>query len=286
MSLVNLNSVLAPAFSKGYGVGSFNVINSSFVEAVIRAAENRKSPVIVSLAEVHFQYADIRSIAACTRLLAEESSVPVVLNLDHGLSFESTARAVRYGFTSVMFDGSRLDYDENIRQTREIVRMCRQVGISVEAELGAVGGAEAGDSGGTADPTLFTDPVQAGDYVRKTGIDALAVAIGNVHGKYKGDPCLDFERLSAIKNRAGIPLVLHGGSGISDDDFRRAIKCGIAKVNFYTEMARKALVGSEEYLKNVSNYYNSFDGMNQVIRDTVREVVEERIEVFGGSGKA
>jgi fructose-bisphosphate aldolase, class II len=286
MSLVNLSSVLVPAFNKGYGVGSFNVIDSRFVESVINAAENRKAPVIVSLAEVHFQYADIRSIASCTRLLAEESSVPIVLNLDHGLSFETVAKAVRYGFTSVMFDGSRLEYEENIRQTREIVKLCGAVGVSVEAELGAVGGAEAGDAGGTADPELFTDPVQAKDFVAKTGIDALAVAIGNVHGKYKGDPCLDFERLLEIKHLTGIPLVLHGGSGISDDDFRRAANSGIAKINFYTEMARTALVRTEEFIQGISNYYTSFDTMNQVISDTVREVVEERINVFGSSNKA
>lgn len=286
MSLVNLNRVLTPAINYGYGVGSFNVINSSFIESVIGAAENRRAPVIVSLAEVHFQYGDMRSVAACTRALAEEAQVPVVLNLDHGLSFESVAKAVRYGFTSVMFDGSRLEYGENIRQTREIVRLCKPVGVSVEAELGAVGGAEAGDSGGTADPFLFTDPVQAGDFVRETGIDALAVAIGNVHGKYKGEPCLDFDRLTAIRKSTGIPLVLHGGSGISDDDFRKAIRCGIAKINFYTEMARMALVRTESYIKGVSNYYNSFDNMNQVIRDTAREVVEERLEVFGSINRA
>jgi len=286
MSLVNLGSVLLPAFSNGYGVGSFNVINSTFVEGVIQAAENRRAPVIVSLAEVHFQYGDLRSIAAVTRSLAAEAGVPVVLNLDHGLSFESVARAVRYGFTSVMFDGSRLDYSENVRNTKEIVRLCRPLGVSVEAELGAVGGSEAGEAGGTADPSLFTDPDQAGEFVRDTGIDALAVAIGNVHGKYKGDPCLDFTRLRAIRERAGIPLVLHGGSGISDDDFRKAVSCGIAKINFYTEMARQALLETEKYLQGVTNYYTSFDNLNQSIRETVRRTVEERIGVFGACGRA
>ena len=286
MSLVNLGTVLLPAFEKGYGVGSFNVINSTFVESVIRAAEMKNSPVIVSLAEVHFKYADIRSIASSTRILAAESPVPVVLNLDHGLSFETVALAVRYGFTSVMFDGSRLSYEENIRATREIVRMCSPAGVSVEAELGAVGGAEAGDSGGTADPDLFTDPSQAGEFVAETGIDALAVAIGNVHGKYKGEPCLDFDRLSEIRKQAGIPLVLHGGSGISDDDFRRAVRCGISKINFYTEMARQALLESEKYIKGIINYYSSFDDMNQVIGDTVLDVVQGRIEVFGSNGRA
>jgi len=282
---VNLSTVLDPAFQGGYGVGSFNVIDSALVEAVVSAAEKKKSPVIVSLAEVHFQFADIRSIAACTRALAEESGIPVVLNLDHGLSFESVARAVRYGFTSVMFDGSSLEYEENIRKTREIVKLCKPVGVSVEAELGAVGGAEAGE-GGTADPQLFTDPDQARDFVARTGISALAVAIGNVHGKYKGEPHLDFARLTAIRKEAGIPLVLHGGSGISDQDFQKAIGLGIAKVNFYTEMARQALLKSEEFIKGVTNYYNSFDSMHQVIRDTVEDVVCQRIDVFGSGGRA
>ena len=286
MGLVNLSSVLAPAFKKGYGVGSFNVIDSAFVEGVIAAAKRKKSPVIISLAEVHFQFADIKSIAGATRMLSEDSGIPVVLNLDHGLSFETVAKAVRYGFTSVMFDGSSLDYEENIRRTQEIVRMCAPLGVSVEAELGAVGGAEAGEAGGTADPEMFTDPGQALDFVSRTRIDALAVAIGNVHGKYKGDPCLDFARLSAIRERAGIPLVLHGGSGISDEDFQKAIKLGIAKVNFYTEMARQALIRTEEFLKSVSNYYNSFDAMHQVIRETVEEVVCGRIDVFGSGGRA
>jgi len=286
MGLVDLGSVLHPAFKGGYGVGSFNVIDSNFVEAVIAAAENKNSPIIVSLAEVHFRCADIRSIAATTRALARESSVPVVLNLDHGLSLETIIKAVRYGFTSVMFDGSRLGYEDNVRSTREIAKICKAAGVSVEAELGAVGGAEAGDIGGTADPEFFTDPDQAGDFVAATGIDALAVAIGNVHGKYRGEPFLDFDRLQKIREKSGVPLVLHGGSGISDDDFRRAVNCGIAKVNFYTEMARKALIESEKYISGLKSYYGTFDDLNLVIRESVRQSVEERISVFGSEGKA
>lgn len=285
MALVDLASVLKPAFAGGYGVGSFNVIDSNFVEAVIGAAERKNSPVIVSLAEVHFRYTDIRSIAAVTRELARDVPVPVVLNLDHGLSLDTIIKAVRNGFTSVMFDGSRLSYDENVRSTREVVKVCRAAGVSVEAELGAVGGAEAGDAGGTADPDLFTDPAQAGDFVTATGIDALAVAIGNVHGKYRGEPCLDFDRLRKIREEAGVPLVLHGGSGISDEDFRRAVNCGISKVNFYTEMARRALIESEKYIGGLESYYGTFDDMNLVIKDSVRAAVEERIAVFGSAGK-
>lgn len=286
MSLVDLNAVLMPAMEKRYGVGSFNVINSSLVEAVVEAAIKKNSPVIISLAEVHFQYADLRSIAAATRILAEEAQVPVVLNLDHGLSLETVVRALRYGFTSVMFDGSNLGYEENIKRTREIVRVCRPAGVSVEAELGAVGGAEAGDEGGTADPSLFTDPDQAAEFVTETGIDALAVAIGNVHGKYKGDPCLDFDRLEAIRKKADIPLVLHGGSGISDADFQKAVSFGIAKINFYTEMAKNALVKTDEFLKGIRSYYGGFDEMNQVIKSTIQQVVEDRMNVFGSADRA
>lgn len=160
---------------------------------------------------------------------AARHAIPVVLNLDHGLHFESVVQALRLGFSSVMFDGSTLGYEENVRQTREVVKMCHAVGVSVEAELGAVGGDEGGALYGHADESLFTDPQLARDFVDRTGIDALAVAIGNAHGKYRGEPKLDFPRLDAIRQQAAIPLVLHGGSGISDADFRRAIELGIHK---------------------------------------------------------
>jgi fructose-bisphosphate aldolase class II len=183
-----------------------------------------------------------------------------------------------------MFDGSKLSYEENIRQTAEVVKICHAAGISVEAELGAVGGAEGGALEGAADPRLFTDPGQAADFVRRTGIDALAVAIGNAHGKYKGTPKLDFDRLERIRATAGIPLVLHGGSGIPDDDFRRAISLGIAKINFYTGMSQAALEATAEALKATGKSYNDYPEVLRAVKENVSRVVSGQMDVFGSSG--
>lgn len=185
-----------------------------------------------------------------------------------------------------MFDGSHLEFEENIRQTREVVAMCRQKNISVEAELGAVGGAEGGGLVGTADPAKYTDINQAAIFVEQTGIDALAVAIGNSHGRYKGEPELDFERLWAIRDAVNIPLVLHGGSGISDADFRKAIALGIAKINFFTGMSEAALETTAEYIDASGTQYNDYLKMVNQVKESVATVVAEQMEIFGSKGKA
>ena len=284
MSLVSLKTILDHAFEKHYAVGAFNVINLDFLEAIIAAAEARRSPVILNIAEVHFKYVKLENICPAIRAVAGRSDVPITLNLDHGESFEAVIRAVRNGFTSIMFDGSKLSYEENIRQTAEVVKICHAAGISVEAELGAVGGAEGGALEGSADPKFFTDPGQAADFVRRTGIDALAVAIGNAHGKYKGTPMLDFTRLERIRASAGIPLVLHGGSGISDDDFRRAVSLGIAKINFYTGMSQAALDATTEALKSTGKSYNDYPEVLRTVKENVARVVSGQMDVFGSSG--
>ncbi|MGE5314457.1 MAG: ketose 1,6-bisphosphate aldolase [Acidobacteriota bacterium] len=288
MGLVNLRDILAPAAQNNYAVGAFNVINTEFLEAVVGAAERMRSPVILNLAEVHLTYVDMDVITPAILRRAQRSGVPIALNLDHGLTFETVVKAVRCGFTSVMFDGSHLAYEENVAQTREIATLCHAVNVSVEAELGAVGGSEGGELMGTVNPDLYTDPAQAEDFVRRTGIDALAVAIGNAHGKYRGVPKLDFERLEAISKKTGIPLVLHGGSGIPDDDFRKAIGLGIAKINFFTGMAQAAIdtlknaVGSTD----VELKYNAYPDIMLQIRESVGTVVAEQMRVFGSHGKA
>lgn len=288
MGLVNLRDILAPAAQNNYAVGAFNVINTEFLEAVVGAAERMRSPVILNLAEVHLTYVDMDVITPAILTRAQRSGVPIALNLDHGLTFETVVKAVRCGFTSVMFDGSHLAYEENVAQTREIATLCHAVNVSVEAELGAVGGSEGGELMGTVNPDLYTDPAQAEDFVRRTGIDALAVAIGNAHGKYRGVPKLDFERLEAISKKTGIPLVLHGGSGIPDDDFRKAIGLGIAKINFFTGMAQAAIdtlknaVGSTD----VELKYNAYPDIMLQIRESVGTVVAEQMRVFGSDGKA
>jgi len=284
MSLVNLKTLLDHASANRYAVGAFNVINLDFLEAIIAAAESRRSPVILNIAEVHFKYVKIENICPAIRAVAGRSDVPVCLNLDHGETFEAVIRAVRNGFTSIMFDGSKLAYAENVRQTAEVVKICHAAGISVEAELGAVGGAEGGGLEGSADPRLFTDPVQAADFTVQTGIDALAVAIGNAHGKYKGIPKLDFDRLDRIRKAARVPLVLHGGSGIPDDDFRKAISLGIAKINFYTGMSQAALEATVEALKSTGKSYNDYPEVLKSVREQVGKVVAGQIDVFGSSG--
>jgi len=218
-------------------------------------------------------------------MVAERAEVEVALNLDHGITMEAIHKAIDLGFTSIMFDGSRLEYLENIKQTQSVVEMCRLKGISVEAELGAVGGEEGGGLVGSTDPFRYTDVDQAQEFVRETGIDALAVAIGNSHGKYKGEPCLDFKRLQAIRDVTGIPLVLHGGSGISDEDFRKAISLGIAKINFFTGMSQAALNATRTYLNQGQETYNDYPLMITRVKAAVYETVEQQMQFFGSAGK-
>ena len=254
-----------------------------FLNGILGAAEARRSPIILQIAEAHFSYVDIEQITPAIRHMSERASVPVVLGLDHGLSIETIVRALRAGFSTVMFDGSKLPFEDNVEQTRLVVRIAHAVGVSVEAELGRVGGAEGGEELAVAREEFFTDPEQAKEFVQRTGVDALAIAIGNAHGVYKFEPKLDFDRLMEIKRATGVPLVLHGGSGIPDPDFRRAVQLGISKINFFTEMSREAT----DRVKRMIAEDPKIIGLQDLLlgaKDAIREVVEDRIEVFGSSG--
>lgn len=283
MGLVNVNEVLIHAYTNGYAVGAFNVVNLEFLNGILEAAESKRSPIILQIAEVHFPYVDIEEITPAIKTMADRASVPVVLGLDHAESIETIIRAIRCGFSAVMFDGSKLPFEENVEQTALAVKIGHAVGVSVEAELGQVGGAEGYDGLAVAHEEFFTDPDQAVEFVKRTGLDALAVAIGNAHGLYKGIPKLDFERLETIKRKVGIPLVLHGGSGIPDDDFRRAVKLGISKINFFTEMSREATMRVRRMLEEDPKLIGLQDLMTGV-KESVRETVKDRIEVFGSTG--
>ena len=283
MALANVNDVLRHADQCGYAVGAFNVVSLEFLNGILEAAEAKRSPIILQIAEAHFDYVDFEQITPAIRHMADRASVPVVLGLDHGLSIETIVRTLRAGFTAVMFDGSKLPFEENVEQTRLIVRIAHAVGVSVEAELGRVGGAEGGEELAVAREEFFTDPAQAGEFVERTGVDALAIAIGNAHGVYKFEPQLDFDRLVQIRRAAGIPLVLHGGSGIPDPDFRRAVQLGISKINFFTEMSREAT----DRVKRMIAEDPKIIGLQDLLRgakDTIRDVVADRIEVFGSAG--
>jgi fructose-bisphosphate aldolase, class II len=285
MTLVPLKKVLDEAYKNGYAVGAFNVIDLTFLEAIIDAARQKASPVILNIAEVHFPFVTLENIVPAIKAAAERESIDIVLNLDHGLSMEAIERTIAIGFTSIMFDGSSLSLEENIKQTREVVRMCHANNISVEAEVGAVGGAEGGKLTGAANPAKYTDVNQAKKFVQKTGIDALAIAIGNSHGRYKGKPDLDFNRLREIRDVTGIPLVLHGGSGISADDFRKAISLGISKINFFTGMSEAALKTAANCLATSGEQYNDYPIMLSKIKDSVTKIVAEQMEIFGSQGK-
>ena len=286
MPLINLQKILAPAYQQGYAVGAFNVVNFEFLEAIIVAATAKRSPVILNIAEVHFPYVNLETICPVIKQIAANADIPIALNLDHCLNFNSAVRALQNGFSSIMFDGSKLAYEENVRQTQEIVKMCHAVDVSVEAELGQVGGAEGGGLVGSANAQYFTDPLMAVDFVKQTNVDALAVAIGNAHGFYQGDPQLDFARLQTINEKIARPLVLHGGSGISAKDFKKAIALGIAKINFFTGMASAAMSATNKYLQEAGKLYNDYPEMQRQVKQAVIEVVAAQMEIFGSVNKA
>lgn len=280
MGLVNTVDMLNHAERHSYAVGAFNIVNLEFLNGILEAAEKMRSPVILNIAEVHFPYVNIEQITPAIQYMANNVCVPVVLNLDHGMSVETVVRAIRCGFSSVMYDASKKSMEDNIAETKLVVKMAHAVGVSVEAELGRVGGSEGGGKA-RAQREFFTNPDEAERFVIETGVDALAVAVGNAHGFYEGKPELDFERIETIRRRTGIPLVLHGGSGISDDDFRKAVTCGIRKINFFTEMSklaadrvRELFSGSREYLLHE---------LILEIKDRVRDVVMDRMRVFGSA---
>lgn len=275
--LVNLNEVLYDAQKNHYGVGLFNTTDTDMLEAVIEAAERKRSPVIIGTAEILLPYGELALIGPSTIEAAKRASVPVVAHYDHGLTFERCMEALKLGFSSVMFDGSVKPYAQNIEETREIVRIAHAFGATVEGEIGHVGSAE-----NTADKSRYTTVEEARQYLSDTGVDALAIAIGTAHGAYKTAPQLSFERLREIRSEIDVPLVLHGGSGLSDDDFRQSIANGIAKVNIFTDLCLAGLNGQAEALRLGLDYLKA----RNLKKDYMREAVERKIDLFGSAGKA
>ena len=277
--LVNLNDILKKAQEEHYAVGLFNTTDTDMLEAAIRAAEALRSPIIIGTAEVLLPYGELDLIAPALLDAAKRASVPVVVHYDHGLTFERCLQAIKLGFSSVMFDGSAGDADKNLADTAEIVKIAHAVGVSVEGEIGHVGLAETNDN---ASSDRYTTPEEAETFLAATGVDALAVAIGTAHGAYKTKPCLDLERLRAIRARVDTPLVLHGGSGLSDDDFRNTIRDGVAKVNIHTDLCLAGVRAVGEALEQGMNY---LDMRNHKV-DLVEQAVAEKIRLFGSVGKA
>ena len=283
--LVNMNDVLYDAKKGKYAVGLFNAVNLELARGIIAAAEQTGSPVIMGTAEVLFPYGPLEEVSYYLLPMAKKANVPVVIHLDHGLKKETCLKALELGFTSIMYDCSTDSYDENVRKVKEMADIAHSFGATIEGELGHVGDNEGSAEGSShlADPSaFFTDPKMAKDYVDKTGVDALAIAVGNAHGAYKLPPKLDFERIRTIAKTVDVPLVLHGGSGLTDNDFKQAIKDGISKVNIFTDINIAA----------VKAEFSRFTDMNKGIIDLIPAAVEaikqesmKKMELFDSVGK-
>lgn len=277
--LVNLDYVLKKAQAEHYGVGLFNTTDTDMLEAAISAAEELNSPIIIGTAEVLLPSGELKLIAPSIVAAAKRAKVPVVVHYDHGLTFDRCMEALKLGFTSIMFDGSLGNPEDNIAETREIVKIAHSFGATVEGEIGHVGEAASGDNSVT---DSYTTPKEAAEFIEKTGVDALAIAIGTAHGAYKEKPRLDIERLKEIRKTVDTPLVLHGGSGLSDDDFRNTVREGIAKVNIFTDLCVAGNKAMEEGLAQNLAYLQ--------IRDLkvakIKEVVKNKIMLFGSQNKA
>lgn len=274
--LVTLNEVLKDAQKNKYGVGLFNTVNFEMAKGVIDAAEETQSPVIIGTAEVLLPYAGLEDLTALLLPMAKKAKVPVVLHLDHGLTQDVIIQALKLGFSSIMYDCSAESYENNINNMRYIKKLTDSFGVSLEAELGHVG-ANMGDDG-----SIYTEPEEAKDFAEKTGVDALAVAIGTAHGAYKSTPKLDLERLSQIAEAVSIPLVLHGGSGLSDDDFKNCITRGISKVNIFTDINCAAAKAAVKAYKDGLGMTDLMTHMQKAVKD---ETIK-KMKIFGCCGKA
>lgn len=275
MPLVKMKTLLENAKNKNIGCGAFSIANMEMIRGAIKAAEEMQTPIILQIAEVRLNYSPLHMIGPMMVAAAKQSKVDVAVHLDHGLTLETVKQALDIGFTSVMLDASTLPFEQNIEKTKSVVALTKKYGATVEAELGLVGGSEdgSGDHG-----IRCTDPQDAKVFAENTGIDALAVAIGNAHGNYPVAPKLAFDVLEQIKNNVSIPLVLHGGSGITDEDFQRAISLGIKKVNIATASFNSLTKKVEEYIKSEGKH-NYFD-LNTAMTEGTYQNVKKHIKVF------
>ncbi len=274
--LVTLKNILKIAEAKGIAVGSFNTPNLDSIKAVISAAEELNQPVIIMHAQVHEEMGlcKMEEIAPIMLFMAERASVPVCVHLDHGTDLDYVKRGLELGFTSVMYDGSAESMDINLANTCMIVDEAAKYGASVEAEVGSMGAREGGGEGGAS---IYTDPDLAVDFVEQTGIDALACAFGTAHGIYLTKPQLDFDRVSEIKSKINVPIVMHGGSGVSEDDYKKVINCGVRKINYYTYMAK---AGGEAVasMDGKALYHD----ITLVAQNAMKENVKSAMKVFCG----
>ncbi len=284
MSLVPVKDLLEKAEREGYAVGAFNCNNMEIIQAIVDAAEAEKSPVIIQASQGAIKYAGLPYIVALAKIAADQSTVPIAMHLDHGTSFDQVMQCIRYGFSSVMIDGSKLPLKDNIDLTNRVLAVARAVGVSVEAELGKIGGTE--DDIFVHDrEALFTDPEEARIFVESTEVDSLAIAIGTAHGQYKGEPKLDFSRLEKIKSLVKIPIVLHGSSGVPEEAIREAIRLGVRKVNIDTNIREAFVKGIKEIISQNPHEIDPRKILGPA-KKAMTGIIQEKIRLFGSSGKA
>ncbi|MBC8588905.1 class II fructose-1,6-bisphosphate aldolase [Paratissierella segnis] len=282
--LVTGKEILLHAQKNGYAVGAFNINNMEIVQAIVEAANELNSPVILQASQGGIKYAGIEYISDLGKTASRLAKVPVTLHLDHGTDFDQVMLCIRNGFSSVMIDGSKFALEENIAYSKKVVEIAHAVGVSVEAELGKIGGTEDHITVSDRDAT-FTDPEEARRFVEETKVDSLAIAVGTAHGVYKGEPKIDFDRIKAIREVVSVPLVLHGSSGVPYDALRKAIPLGICKINIDTDIRAT-------FAKSVKNFFvehpDEIDPRKILgpAREAMKETVKEKIEVFGSVGKA
>lgn len=282
--LLTGKELLLDAQKNGYAVGAFNVNNMETIQAIIEAAEEVNSPVILQASQGGIKYAGIEYIAELGKLAARNAKVPVALHLDHGTDFDQVMLCIRHGFSSVMIDGSRFPLDENIAYTKKVIEVAKAVGVSVEAELGKIGGTEDHITVSEKDAT-FTDPEEALKFVNDTDVDFLAIAVGTAHGVYVGEPKLDYDRIKLIRDMIKIPLVLHGSSGVPEESLKKAITLGVCKINIDTDIRIAFANGVKDFLKNNPNEFDPRKILGPA-KAQMKEVIKEKMHIFGSAGRA
>ena len=279
MSLYLMKEILKDAQEKKYSVGYYNATDMQMIRAYIRAAEDEQSPIIIGTAEGLLHYASFDWITPALLNAARLAKVPVAVHLDHAYDFDIVMQALRAGFGSVMFDGSRLSYEENVRICAEITKVAHPMGVGVECELGKVGGLDEGE--GISGENIYTNPDEAKDFVESTGADFLAISIGTTHGVYTEKPKLDLNRLADIRREINVPLVLHGGSGLTTSDIKNCIDGGISKINIYTDIIK---CGAERIKQEVKKL--SYADMIQASEDAMYDITVEKIRICGSNKRA
>jgi fructose-bisphosphate aldolase class II len=284
MPLVNMNDMLQHAYEQGFGVGAFDLINLDFLKGILDAAEHCRAPVILSLAESHFDYFDFELLMPAVEKAARKASVPVAIHLDHGLSLSSAINAINHGCNGVMVDASHVCLADNIKTTCSVVRMAHGCGVPVEGELGYIPGIEGEDAERHPGQVIYTTTDEAKQYVEETGVDFLAVSIGTVHGRMKGSPKLDFKRLGEINEALQIPLVIHGGTGLSDEQYQQLIAKGVVKINYYTALADAA--GATIQKNTEVSQSHAYTNLTQDVSSAIRQEVTRCLQLWGSAGRA